>query len=255
MVQPWLDIKEISSTVIAIGEDPEVAKMHAKRLAEMLYRRRDEYMPDLMSVDEISDIAEANTTCKPIILSDASDSPNGGAVGDSPVVAMRLAERGSKLRAGMFVVDPDAVKKAFEVGVGNTTEFSIGAGFTPGMPGPFRAEGKVRSLHDGYFVVEGPAQRGVESSLGFCAVINFGNIDILVTETCKHSGDPQVFRHFGIEPTLYDLIVVKANTSFRRPYSAFAGRICSADTPGPCASNLKRFEWKNIPDGMYPFVD
>ena len=50
VVQPWLDIKEISSTVIAIGEDPEVAKMHAKRLAEMLYRRRDEYMPDLMSV-------------------------------------------------------------------------------------------------------------------------------------------------------------------------------------------------------------
>ena len=51
VVQPWLDIKEISSTVIAIGEDPEVAKMHAKRLAEMLYRRRDEYMPNLLDVD------------------------------------------------------------------------------------------------------------------------------------------------------------------------------------------------------------
>jgi microcystin degradation protein MlrC len=121
------------------------------------------------------------------------------------------------------------------------------------MPGPFKGVGRVCSLHDGSFIAEGPAKRGVPGSMGLSAVINFGTIDILVTEECTHSGDPQVFRHFGIEPTLYDLIVVKANTSFKEPYSKFAGHICYADTPGAGASNLKQFEWKNIPKGMYPF--
>ena len=47
------------------------------------------------------------------------------------------------------------------------------------------------------------------------AVISFGNIDIMVCEEPAASGDPQILRHFGIEPKLYDLIVVKANASFK----------------------------------------
>ena len=252
-VQPWLDISEISSVAVTIAEDTETAQKYADMLVEMLYRRRDEYMPDMMSLDDVIDLAEKTDTPKPVILADAADSPGAGAVGDSPIVAMRLAERGSKLRAGMFVIDPAAVKKAFEIGVGKTAEFSVGAGYTLGMPGPFKGVGRVRSLHDGVFHAEGAMNRGVPGNMGMSAVISFGTIDILVSETCNHTGDPQMYRHFGIEPTMYELIVVKANTSFREPYSAFAGTICYADTPGAGASNLKQFEWKNIPKGMYPF--
>ena len=85
------------------------------------------------------------------------------------------------------------------------------------------------------------------------AVISFGNIDIMVCEEPGASGDPQILRHFGIEPKLYDLIVVKANTSFKVPYSAFADDFCYADTPGAGASNLEYFDWKNLPKGFYPF--
>ena len=72
-------------------------------------------------------------------------------------------------------------------------------------------------------------------------------------DASKSSGDPQLLRHFGIEPTLYDLIVVKANTSVRAPYSKFAGEICYADTPGAGSSNLLSLQWHNIPKGFYPF--
>ena len=80
------------------------------------------------------------------------------------------------------------------------------------------------------------------------AVISFGNIDIMVCEEPGASGDPQILRHFGIEPKLYDLIVVKANTSFKVPYSAFADDFCYAG-----ASNLEYFDWKSLPKGFYPF--
>ena len=230
-----------------------LGKKYADILAERLYDSRDEFWPDLMTVDEVIDRAEKNESGKPVILVDAADSPNGGAVGDSVLPAMRLMERGSEISAGMFVKDPDAVRKAFETGVGNSAEFSIGAGFTPGMPGPLKAAGRVRSLHDGSFRQEGPAGRGFPCNVGMSAVISFGNIDIMVCEEPGASGDPQILRHFGIEPKLYDLIVVKANTSFKVPYSAFADEFCYADTPGAGASNLEYFDWKRLPKNFYPF--
>lgn len=251
-VQPWLDIPKIASTAVAIAEDPEVAKACAEELAAMLFAARDESQPEMYSVDEIIDIAEANKEDKPVILCESADSPNGGAVGDSPVVALRLLERGSKLHAAMFIKDPDAAKKAFEVGVGGEAEFSVGAFMTPGMPGPMKAVGRVRSLHDGYFVQEGPANRKAVGYVGPAAVISFGNIDVLVCGSPCKSGDPQLFRHFGIEPSLYDLVVVKANTSFRVPYSKISDLIYVADTPGAGASNMHQFQWKNLPKGMYP---
>ena len=252
-VQPWLDVKIIGSTIIAVADDEVTAIEHSKRLAELLFSNKDEFWPELLSVDEIIDRAESNVSGKPIILVDSADSPNGGAVGDGILPAIRLLERGSKLSAGMFVKDHEAVKKAFEVGVGNHAEFEVGAKYTPGMPGPLKAVGKVKSLHDGSFRQEGPAGKGFPCNVGLSAVISFGNIDVMVCEEPGASGDPQILRHFGIEPKLYDLIVVKANTSFRVPYSKFADEFCYADTPGAGASNLDFFEWKNRPEKFYPF--
>lgn len=252
-VQPWLDVKQIGSAVIAIGREGETAKKYADLLAQRLYENRENFWPALLSVDEVIDIAERNASGKPVILVDAADSPNGGAVGDSVLPAIKLLERGSRLSAGTFVKDPEAVAKAFEVGVGNSAEFSIGAKFTPGMPGPLKAIGRVRSLHDGAYRQEGPAGKGFPCNVGMSAVISFGNIDIMVCEEPAASGDPQILRHFGIEPKLYDLIVVKANTSFKVPYSEFAEEFCYADTPGAGASNLKYFDWKNLPKHFYPF--
>lgn len=253
LVQPWLDISPIDSTVLAVAADPETAKAQADEIAKMIFDAKDAFYPDLMDVDAIIDMAEANTTGKPVILVDAADSPNGGAVGDSPVVAMRLLERGSKLKAGMFIQDPEAVKAAFRLGVGGTGELTVGACTTPDMPGPLKAVGTVRSLHDGNFIQEGPAGRGNRRCIGLSAVVSFGTVDVLLCTDAMASGDPQLLRHFGIEPSLYDLIVVKANTSFLVPYSKFAGPICYADTPGAGASNLKLFNWKRLPKGMYPF--
>lgn len=252
-VQAWMDIPEIGSAVVAVAEDAETAKEKADILAREFFAHRDGYWPDLMSVDAVIDRAEDVACAKPVILVDSADSPNGGAVGDSVAVALRLRERGSRLRTAMFVKDPEAVAQAFAVGVGNSAEFSVGAKFTADVPGPLVAVGRVRSLHDGQVRREGPVNRGEAFSVGKAAVISFGSMDVLVCEAPAAPGDPQLLRHFGIEPKLYDLVVVKANASFRAAYCDFSGEICYADTPGAGAANLKRFSWKHLPKGLYPF--
>lgn len=253
-VQPWLDVPEIASRIIVLARDANTAKGCANLMAQRLAAMGDDMKPELLSVDEIIDIAERNKSGKPVILSEFADSPNGGCVGDSVAVPLRLLERGSKLRVGVPVVDPKAVERAFTLGVGATGEFTVGAAFTPNVPGPIKAEGTVLSLHDGRFILEGPAGRGSAGYIGNSAVVRFGTIDILLQSRGGASGDPQLLRHFGIEPSLYDLVVVKANTSFRLPYSRISPLIYCADTPGAGAANLMRFNWKNLPSGMYPFV-
>lgn len=254
-VQPWLDIPEIASRVIAIAGDAETAKVCADKLAQSLCDLRDKVMPDMLSIDELIDIAEKNDTGKCVVVSEFADSPNGGCVGDSVAIPLRLLERGSKLRVGIPVVDPKAVERAFELGVGGTGEFCVGAAFTPNVPGPLKAEGTVLSLHDGRFILEGPASQGSGGYIGLSAVVRFGTVDILLQSRGGASGDPQLLRHFGIEPKLYDMVVVKANTSFRLPYGMISDLIYCADTPGAGAADLKKMQWNNLPDGMYPFTD
>lgn len=247
-VQPWLDIPQITSRVVTYGNDAEKTKHCANLLAAGLLAIKEQMHPNLVSVEEIIKIARENKTEKPVILADSADSPNGGAVGDSPMVAIKLQELGSDLRACMFVVDPKAVEHAFKIGVGATDEFTLGAGFTPGIT-PFKGKGTVRSLHSGEYYLG----KNYTSSLGRSAVVRFGNTDILLCHMGTNSGSPMIFRQFGMEPLHYDLVVVKANTSFRAPYAPISDLIYVADTPGAGASNLKLFQWNHIPAGFYPF--
>ena len=248
-VQAWMDLPNIASRVITHGTDSEKAKRCADTLAAGLFALRDDAQTPLTPVEEILDIAESNTTGQPVILSEPADSPNGGCVGDSPIVPLALQKRQSKLRTCVCVVDPASVEQAYALGVGGKAEFSVGAKFTPGMPGPFVAEGYVKSLHDGCF----RTAKYAITALGKSAVVSFGELDILLCSRGGASGSPMLFRQFGIEPSHYDLVVVKANTSFRRPYSSVSSLIYVADTYGPGAANLKQLQWHTLPKGMYPF--
>ena len=58
-----------------------------------------------------------------------------------------------------------------------------------------------------------------------------------------------------MDPRSYDLLVVKANTSFRVPYKPISDLIYVADTPGAGASNLKRCQWEQLDLDVYPFTE
>lgn len=253
-MQPWLDVPEGSSTVLAVAEHPDVAAEHAVDLARRLYASRHEFTTDLWSIDEVIDLAEQADTPKPVILVDSADSCNAGAAGDSMAVGARLVERASTARSAVVVNDAAASRAAHVVGVGGRATFTIGAS-RDATGVSLTAEGYVKSLHDGVFVQEGPAGRGMVNRVGPTAVVTFGTLDVVVCEWMAGNGDPQLFRAFGVEPTLYDLVAVKANTSFRAAYTPFAGRICETDTPGSATAVLDRLPFSRLPRTLYPWTD
>ena len=93
---------------------------------------------------------------------------------------------------------------------------------------------------------------GTSFDMGPCAVVRHGELTLLLTSVKTPPFDLGQWRSQGIEPTAFSVIAVKAAVAHRRAYEPIAVRMWSVDTPGPCTSNLRRFEWKRVRRPMFP---
>ncbi|MBR4767964.1 MAG: M81 family metallopeptidase [Lachnospiraceae bacterium] len=256
-VQPWLDVSEIASVVCVAGTDIDAINKIASDLALKEYAIREVLQGEpLTPVEEIIREAKENLDGKPVVSADSADSPNAGAVGDVAKVVEALLPYRDTLNAAVSVRDPEAVRKAFSLGVGAEADFTIGAGIAPELSEPvFVRNAKVDSLHRGVFFREGPSRRGDRVDLGPSAVISAGRIRILLTTDAYTEGDLQYYRGFGIEPTLMQFVNVKACTSFRACYAPVASKIFVSDTPGAASAAIRTLPFKKLPAKMYPFTE
>lgn len=254
-MQPWLDVADAGSAIVTVARDKLTAKRRAVDLAERLFHIRSAFRAELYSIDEVISRAERNHSGKPIILVDAADSSNAGACGDSPAVIARILARGSHVKAAISLNDAQAVDAIYRAREGEAISVMLGGARGGGFYQPVRVEARVRSFHDGHFVQEGPAGRGLHNNIGRTAVLSVGSMDILVCEGMSAPGDPQLYRQFGIEPKEYQLVAVKACTSFRAAYEPMALEICETDTPGTAPIHLDRVHYKRLPHYFYPFTD
>lgn len=254
-MQPWLDVANAGSAIVTVSRDKLAAKTYALDLAERLFHIRSTFRTDLYSIDEVISRAEQNHSGKPIVLVDAADSSNAGACGDSPAVIGQILQRGSQVKAAVCLNDPQAVEKIYQAREGEQIDIQLGGTENVGGYRPVRLSALVRSFHDGHFIQEGPSGRGMVNNIGKTAVLSAGNMDILVCESISAPGDPQLYRHFGIEPRDYQLVAVKACTSFRAAYEPMALEICETDTPGTAPIRLDRANFKRLPHYFYPFAD
>lgn len=257
MMQPWLDVEEAASCVSYVAEDPAAAISAAEEIGRLVFDFREDFQPQLSGVDEAIDKAvenKKNGVKKPVILAEPADSPNAGAVGDSVEVLMKLNERNEDIRSATVVMDIEAVRKAHKEGAGSTGIYRLGASCTPQMPGPVELKCTVKSVHEGKFKMAGPAGKGLTLDIGKTAVLTWGSTDIMVCERPGGTGDRNFYRGFGIDPVDYDLVVVKANTSFREVYTPIASEIFIADTYGAAAADFTVLPFNNLhKDNFYPF--
>ena len=256
-VQPWMDIKEISSTVVIVAEDTDAARNYAAEMAREEWALRKELLgTPLHTIEQVIQSALTNTVDAPVILVDSADSPNAGAVGDCADVIEKLLPYKDRLHIAVSVIDAPAVEKAFSLGVGGRGEFTLGATVAPKLSRPVTVtDCTVKSLHCGNIILEGPAERYRRRNLGRCAVLVTGGMQILVTTGAHNNGDKQFYRGFGIEPTLCDLVCIKACTSFRAGYEPISAEILNTATPGAADPELTKLPFERLPQPFFPFQE
>ncbi len=232
-MQPWLDVRDGYSSVVAISENENDAAEIAKELAEGLWNIRHGFETNLSSVDDIIRIAEKNHSGKPVILNDFADSSNAGSAGDSAEVIERVLALESDVLGLMYMNDAPFVEACKKAGVGSTVSAKLGATISKKLFTPVSVQAEVKAIFDGVVPFH-----GMFVDFGPSAVVKIRNTYVLVTTQHRYNGDPALYRAFGYDPANFQMVVVKACTSFRAFYAPITDLIYPASTKGAATADL-----------------
>src|SRR5262245_21007046 len=117
-VQPWLDIPELGSAVVVVTDgDAGLARARCGDVAAEVWRRRRDYLPGLVPVEEAVRAAHQEAGDL-VVLSDSADATTSGAPGDSTWVLRELVKYDWPRPALVTLVAPEVVEEARRAGVG-----------------------------------------------------------------------------------------------------------------------------------------
>jgi len=253
-MQPWMDVPEAGCSVVVVADQARRARAEAiaAQLADTWWQRKEEHRVTLAPTDQTIAQALASER-KPWVLADSADAPSSGAPGDSTITLAALLNAQPNVDCYTNIVDPQAVARMVECGVGSRVTLSLGARSGATLYRPVEVTGKVRLISDGDFVHKGEGFRGVTIHRGRTAVLQSGHVYIVVMERACLQWDPELYRSVGLEPTDAQIVIVKSPAGFRAAYSPFAAEIHVLDAPGVCTPNLMALPYARIPRPMWPF--
>jgi microcystin degradation protein MlrC len=243
----FTDVPALQSNVlITTNNAPEAAQQEAERIGRFMWDNREQFQAQLMPLDMA--IQQAIETDGLVVFSDAADATASGAAGDSNAILKGLLKAGFSKQTLIPIVDAPAVAAAFAAGVSGEITVPLGGTRDFTRFAPVTVTARVRSLHDGKFVYE----NGTMGNGGRTAVLTTDSISLLVTERPVYVVGRRVFQAFGLEPTDFDLVVVKSPNGFRTWYESIASLIVPVDVPGSTSANLKSLPFENCVRPIFP---
>jgi microcystin degradation protein MlrC len=236
--------------------DRDLATQAAKDVADLIMERREQFRPNVMTVEEAVHAAMEEER-GPVVLADLGDNPGGGSACDGTALLWALLDLGAGGAAFGVIADRGAVDAAFAAGVGAHLDLTLGAKTDELHGYPIPVQATVQSLSDGRFVYEGPVETGREDTMGRTAVLacagrHDNTVQVIVCERRMQALDTAIFRSQGIEPTAQKIVVVKSSVHFRGAFGPIASRIIEVDTPGLTGVNLSRFTYHRLTRPIWP---
>ncbi|WP_161539867.1 M81 family metallopeptidase [Glaciimonas sp. PCH181] len=249
--QPWLDDDAAGNVALAIAHDSEaLAERTARVIADKLWALRDEFVLPLLPVqDAIEKAIQAHV--KPAVLADTGDSVGAGSTGDSAYVLAALLTHASDIKCAVSMVDPDAVAKAIESGVGTEVELALGFSADPRHGAPLKLRAKVCNVHNGKFTYAAGPAAGVQGDMGPTVVLGIQGIRILVASKGTYEYADEQFRAVGINPDDFAIVVLKNGMNFRNLLKDGSSWYL-VDSAGSSSANLATLRWQHRPSPFWP---
>lgn len=251
---PMADFDECGMSICGYGNDAAALNRAMTELRLRIEEAEKEFALELYSpTDAIRRAMQTGAIGLPTVLADTQDNPGAGGNGDTTALLHAMLAIKPQDTAFGMIIDPHAAKFAHEVGLNNTTEFSIGAISGVKDIEPVRARFKVEALGDGFFTGTGPFYRGFRMHMGPMAALR--SVDapgvrvVLATTKCQ-TADQEMFRHVGIEPATQRIVAVKSSVHFRADFQPIAKEVLVVKAPGPALADPVEFNWKKIRKGI-----
>ena len=249
------DVLDAGPSVIVVGDGPEAGHAAvAQRLMREAWLTRDlvsiTHLPVQDAITEALKIPEGPG---PVILADYTDGPMGGAYGDGTQILAALLRADPPGTVVGPIYDPEAVELARTAGVGATLTLSIGGRHDPDYGGgPVTTEITVRCLSDGRYRRKGPYATGTIGEMGQSALVQVGNVLILLVSLLCQPEDREQYRIVGIEPETTNLLAMKGINHFRADFEPIAREIIFVDSGGLVSVDFTRFPFQNVRRPIWP---
>ena len=253
---PLADFSNAGLSVVTVADGDEAAAHSAcERLLDAAWREREEFIFHSTPLPET--IARAKALDRgPIILLDHADNAVSGGTQDTVAVLKEVIRQGLEDVAMFGICDPEAVEKMAMAGVGSRLSLSLGGKIdmpSIGLRGePLEISGRVRSLTDGDFVVTAAMGRGTVESMGKTAVLDTGNVKVVVCSRNSEPFDLGCFRSVGIEPTQKKFLILKSRIHYRAGFRSIARNELPCDGVGVTSSDNSLFEFKKVRRPIFP---
>lgn len=246
---PFTDVPELRSNALVVMDgDEAAAREHAEELAGLFYESHEKMQVPLTSLEEsVRQAAEVQSGT--VVLMDAADATSSGASGDSNAVLRELIRQGYEGSTLSPIVDPRAVRRAFEAGVGATVRTTVGGTLDPDRFQPLELEARVRLLSDGRFRSE---SFGWHWDSGDTAVLEAGNHTLVVGTRPVSLFDRSWFFANGQDPRRFDLVVVKSPHCEPRMFADWCAKLIDVDAPGSTSANLRSLGHTLCPRPIFP---
>ncbi|WP_211824300.1 M81 family metallopeptidase [Kistimonas asteriae] len=244
-----------SSVVVVTDNDDLLANRIATDIAEACWTKRHQqvYQPTSLS-DQIQKAKKL--TEGPIILLDHCDNCGSGGTQDVMTVIRAVMEAGLEDVIVAAVWDPKAVARMQAAGV--NAEVALSLGGNTDMPAiqqsgqPLQVQGKVINLTDGRFRIDGPMYHGLEVCMGPTAVLDTGNMQIIVVSRHIEPWDPGLFHSLGIDPEQKRYLLLKSRIHYRAGFADIARHTLLLDGDGVTTSDYQLLSFQQLQRPVFP---
>ena len=233
---PFTDVPELRTNSFAVMDGDEIAaKAHATELAARFWKNHERMQVPLTALSESARMA-AEITTGTVVMMDAADATSSGASGDSNAILRELMAQGYRGRVLAPIVDPAAVRQAFESGIGGEVSTTIGGVFDSARFQPLPLKARVRLLSDGKFRSE---SFGWRWDSGDTAVLESDNYTLVVGTRPISLFDRSWFYANGQDPRHFNVVIVKSPHCEPHMFAQWCAKLINVDAPGSTSANLK----------------
>lgn len=248
---PAADVPDCGPAVFGYGFEGPAVEATIAALAATITAREHEFAAELYSVPAALELVRQATIprSRPVVLADTQDNPGGGGNADTTTLLKALVEQPRRTLAGVMW-DAEAAARAHAVGEGGTLTLDLAA--KTGFPGetPLRSRFKVLRLGDGRFTGTGPYYLGARMDLGPMALLETGSTHIAVSSRKQQAADQAMFRHLGVDPADYEVLMLKSSVHFRADFDPLASRTVVVVAPGPNTADPAHLEFRRLRPGV-----
>ena len=241
----WADAPHAGASVVVVAENDEhlpQARRHARRLAQAMWDRRQEFTFDqevAHSADEAIESA-LQASEHTVFISDSGDNPTAGAPGDSTHFLSRLLAKRVPDAVLAGIPDSEAADACVRQGVGRTVTIRLG--------------GKMDSVHGAPLTLTGTVDHVYhppspqEASL---ATFRVNGIRVLISNRRYVYHSPADFHKAGVDPLRHKIVVVKLGY-LMAPLRGIAPREILALTPGYADMEFARLPFRFVTRPIFP---